>query len=345
MRSAPPGPLGSRADVTAGAGAVGLGDGLAVAVTVPASSANLGPGFDSIGLALGLWDDYAVRIGGTGIRIDVTGEGAGQVPRDGRHLVYRCLTRGLSALGYAVPAGLHLNCVNRVPHSRGLGSSATAAVAGFALASALHEAASGRLTADDVPVDLGFVGELAAQAEGHPDNSSASVYGGMTVSWSDDVAAVAGVHTARIEVHPDIKPLILVPDIELSTAAARAALPTEVPLKSASLTAGRAALLVEAMTRRPHLLLAATRDWLHQEQRRIAYPATMRVVDGLRRRGLAAVVSGAGPTVMILGTAGTARGTRAAAREVVAAEPARWQIAAPGIPAAGVRAWRCHPPR
>ncbi|QQS01254.1 MAG: homoserine kinase [Austwickia sp.] len=326
-----------------------LPDGLAVAVTVPASSANLGPGFDSIGLALGVWDDYTVQVGGAGLRIDVVGEGSGQVPRDGRHLVYRCLARGLAAQGYALPAGLDLRCTNRVPHSRGLGSSATAAVAGFALANALVVAAGSAAPAsataeaapgDDVPLDLAFVGELAAQAEGHPDNSSASVYGGLTVSWSDDVAAVAGVHTVRIEVHPGIEPIVLVPDIELSTAAARAALPTEVPLKSASLNAGRAALLVEAMTRRPDLLLAATRDWLHQEQRRIAYPATMRVVDRVRARGLAAVVSGAGPTVMLLVTREHAERARSIVAEIVALEDARWEIGAPGVPADGVRARR-----
>ena len=349
--------------------------GLAVAVEVPASSANLGPGFDAIGLALGFWDFYTVRVGGEGLRIEVSGEGAGQVPRDARHLVYRCLARGLASLGYAVPAGIELTCANGVPHSRGLGSSATAAVAGFALASGLDALARGGAATDRVggatrdadrgaapdadggatpdadggpggpgglPLDLGFVGDLAAQTEGHPDNSSASVYGGMTVSWSDDVAAVAGVHTVSIDVHPEVEPIVLVPDIELSTAAARAALPTEVPLKSASLTAGRAALLVEAMTRRPELLLPATRDWLHQEQRRIAYPATMRVVDALRARGLAAVVSGAGPTVMVLATGGTAAQAQAQAlaAEVVAAEPAHWRISRPGIPARGVVARR-----
>lgn len=326
-----------------------LADGLAVAVSAPASSANLGPGFDSIGLALGVWDDYRVRVGSpggggggdaAGLRIEVSGEGATQVPRDARHLVYRCLARGLAALGYAVPADLQLHCVNRVPHSRGLGSSATAAVAGFALANALV-AAHADVDADpELPLDLDFIGELAAQAEGHPDNSSASVHGGLTVSWSEDVAAVAGVHTVRIAVHPEIEPLVLVPDIELSTAAARAALPTDVPLKSASLNAGRAALLVEAMTRRPELLLAATRDWLHQEQRRIAYPATMRVVDGLRRAGLAAVVSGAGPTVMVLVTRSAVADARSVARDVVAGESAHWEIATPGVPPTGVQASR-----
>ena len=326
---------------------VTLPPGLGVRVRVPASSANLGPGFDAIGLALGVWDDYQARVGGDGLRIEVSGQGADQVPRDQRHLVYRCLVRGLEVLGCAPPAGVELLCTNRVPHSRGMGSSATAAVAGFALACAWASAASGSAQArsegaararDDVPLDLDLINELAAQAEGHPDNSSASVYGGMTVSWSDDPGAMTGVHTARVAVHPDVVPLVLVPDMELSTAAARAALPTDLPLKAASLNAGRAALLVEAMTRDPRLLLPATRDWLHQEARRIAYPATMRVVDALRAQGAAAVVSGAGPTVLVLTTAADLDRDRALAEQVTSGESARWRVGTPGIPAAGVTA-------
>ncbi len=311
-----------------------LADASAVGVSVPASTANLGPGFDAIGLALGLWDDYEVRLTGDSLTIDVSGQGADQVPRDERHLVFRCLARGLGRLGYDVPGGLHLTCTNRVPHSRGLGSSATAAVAGFALASALDGLArTGR-----PQLDKDFVNELAAQAEGHPDNSSASVFGGMTLSWSDDVTAVRGVHTAQVQVHPDVVPVVLVPDIELSTAAARAALPTDVPLKSAAWNAGRCALLVEAMTRRPHLLYPATRDWLHQEQRRIAYPVTMRVVDTMRSQGHAAVVSGAGPTVLVLTTTERAGEVALAAGRATQEDGHAWRIFTPGVPERGVSA-------
>lgn len=311
-----------------------LAEGSAVAVNVPASTANLGPGFDAIGLALGLWDDYEVRLTGDSLLIDVTGQGADQVPRDERHLVFRCLARGLARIGYDLPAGVHLRCTNRVPHSRGMGSSATAAVAGFALASALDGLArTGR-----PQLDKELVNEQAAQAEGHPDNSSASVFGGMTLSWSDDVTAVRGVHTAQVQVHPDIVPVLMVPDMELSTAAARAALPTNVPLKSAALNAGRSALLVEAMTRRPHLLYPATRDWLHQEQRRIAYPVTMRVVDTMRSHGHAAVVSGAGPTVLVLTTTERAGEVALAAGRATEADGHAWRIFTPGVPERGVSA-------
>ncbi len=303
----------------------------AVRVSVPASTANLGPGFDSIGLALGVWDDYEVRLVGEQLRVDVGGQGADQVPHDERHLVVRCLARGLARLGYEMPGGIHLTCTNRVPHSRGLGSSATAAVAGFALASALDG-----LTRTGCPqIDRDVVNELAAQAEGHPDNSSASVFGGMTLSWSDDVTAVRGVHTARVPVHRDVIPVVLLPDIELSTAAARAALPTDVPLKSAALNAGRSALLVEAMTRRPHLLYPATRDWLHQEQRRIAYPVTMGVVDAMRSQGFAAVVSGAGPTVLVLTTVDRAGEVALAAGRATRSDCNAWRIFTPGVPEHG----------
>ncbi|GMA20302.1 homoserine kinase [Arsenicicoccus piscis] len=273
-----------------------LPEGLAVRVRVPASSANLGPGFDSVGLGLGVYDEYHVTVTGESLVIDVTGEGAEEVPRDGRHLVYRCLALGLTRLGVPVPAGLRLTCRNAVPHGRGMGSSATAAVAGFAAASALVS-----LAVDGTgEVDLDFCNDLAGEVEGHPDNSSAAVFGGLTVSWSDHPPAVTPVRTVRLDLHPDVVPVVLVPDAQLATATARAVLPGEVPLKDAALGAGRAALLVEAATRRPELLLPATRDWLHQEYRRRAYPTSMALLDTLRERGLAATISGAGPTVLVL---------------------------------------------
>ncbi|WP_116116133.1 homoserine kinase [Austwickia chelonae] len=312
-------------------------EGLRLRVRVPASSANLGPGFDSVGLALGVWDEAEVAVGGEGLRIRIEGEGAGQVPTDERHLLYRCLAQGLVELGSPLTSGLELICVNRIPHSRGMGSSATAAVAGFALASALEAASAGSASAGEIAIDRDFVNEMAARVEGHPDNSSASVFGGMTVSWSEGGSGV-GFRTAQIAVHEDIVPVVLVPDAELSTASARAALPTEVSLKAASATAGRAALLVEAMSRSPELLMAATCEWLHQEQRRIAYPATMRVVDELRSSHFAAVVSGAGPTAMVLTTQDRAAEVVERAKVICGAEPDRWQVLTPGVPGRGVEA-------
>ncbi len=307
-----------------------LPEGAAVRVNVPGSSANLGPGFDAIGLALGVWDSYDVVVTGDSLVIDVTGEAADEVPRDASHLVHRCLAAGLARLGVDEPAGLHLVCRNGVPHSRGLGSSATAAVAGYAAATALVDLARG----GDGDVDLDLVNQLSGEHEGHPDNSSASVYGGMTLSWSTRPPAVAPVRTVQVEVHPDVVPVVLVPDLTLSTSTARSVLPPQVPLKHAALNSARAALLVEAVSRRPELLLDATVEWLHQEQRREAYPESMRLLDGLRELGHAAVISGAGPTVLVLTTADRAAEVHALPL------PQGWRSATPGIPTVGVRAVR-----
>nr|WP_277628114.1 homoserine kinase [Arsenicicoccus dermatophilus] len=309
--------------------------GTGVRVEVPASSANLGPGFDTLGLALELRDTVAVQVTGDRLVVEVVGEGAEEVPRDASHLVVACLLEGLHRLGVEPPAGLKVVCRNVVPHSRGLGSSAAAAVAGYAAASALAG-----------PLDLDLVNDLAGAREGHPDNSSASVFGGMTLSWVEDAGDVSrgravhlpgapartdvSVRTVRLDAHPDVVPVVLVPDTALATATARAALPAQVAHGDAAANAGRAALLVEALARRPELLLPATRDRLHQEQRRAAYPETMALVDRLRAAGLAAVVSGAGPTVLVLATA-----TNLAVLQSLSL-PEGWLRLAPGVATTGV---------
>ncbi|MBO1767570.1 homoserine kinase [Allobranchiibius sp. GilTou38] len=288
-----------------------------VRVEVPASTANLGPGFDSIGLALGLGDVVTAEVVASGLHISVDGEGAGVVPDDETHLVWRSMRTAWERLGVASPTGLKLHCHNGVPHSRGLGSSAAAIVAGVAAALALVDP---RL--DDAARHT--VSDIAGDLEGHPDNASASVYGGLTVSWRSGDQWM----TTCPPVHPDIEPVLFVPDATLSTERARSVLPADVPLGDAAQTAGRAALLIEAMTRRPDLLLAGTADWLHQEARRASYPSTMELVDALRAQGHAAVVSGAGPSVLVLTTR-----TRAAA--VLADD--RWARTTPGIAEGGLR--------
>jgi len=259
----------------------------AVRVRVPATSANLGPGFDALGLALGLHDQVEVRVTSGGLLVDVTGEGAGAVPRDASHLVARALLQELGRLG-AQPAGLHLICRNGIPHSRGLGSSAAAAAAGALAAHLL--AGSGPDAA--VPAVLA----AACRLEGHADNAAAALLGSAAVAWT----ARSGPRAARLDVHPDIAPVVLLPEETLLTSHARALLPGTVPHGDAAHAAGRAALLVEALGRRPDLLLDATEDRLHQRARGSAMPATLRLVDSLRARGLAAVVSGAGPAVLVL---------------------------------------------
>jgi len=316
--------------------------GAAVRVRVPASSANLGPGFDSIGLALGLWDDYAFVVAdGAGLDIDVVGEGAADVPRDASHLVVRSMVRGFDQLGHPVPDGLKLMAHNGIAHGRGLGSSAAAIVAGVVAAHALSALA---LTPDlpvgsPVPVNLGLVNDLASELEGHPDNASASVYGGMTLSWSVDPGQphAGRTGTAPIAVHPDVTAVVFVPATQLATHHARSVLPATVPHREAAQNAGRAALLIEAMTRRPDLLVPATREWLHQEARRPSFAPSMALVDALRADGHAAVISGAGPSILVLTTQ-----DRAVDVVVHAAlgGGCAWRRLEPGIPGRGVEVTR-----
>jgi len=320
--------------------------GSSVRIRVPASSANIGPGFDSIGLALGIWDDYIVTVTSEpGLRIDVEGEGAASVPRDERHLVHRSMLRAWEQLDVQVPAGLHLSCRNAVPHCRGLGSSATAIVAGVVapqglcdLATARGGGSAGGSSSDDLEgtfegtfdgsFDRAFTNNLATAIEGHPDNASASVFGGMTLSWADDVDA-AQIHSVQLEVTADVIPLLFIPATQLPTATARAVLPDQIPHEIAAQNSARAGLLVEAVTRRPDLLLAATREWLHQEQRRASFPDSMALLDALRGKGHAAVISGAGPSVLVLTTPGQIEDARAVADQSV------WRVLEPGLPLTG----------
>ena len=296
-----------------------------VEVRVPASSANLGPGFDSIGCALGVWDTCRVTVTPRpGLVVTVSGEGAGAVPLDATHLVHRAMQVAWAELDVEPPAGLALDCRNEVPHGRGMGSSATAIVTGIVAAQALHDLSRGE-SGDDV--DLAFANSLASRLEGHPDNASASVHGGVTLSWTDDWGATTTVH---LPVHPDIEPVVFAPDAQLSTAKARSVLPLQVRLADAAANSARAGLLVHALGSAPEHLLAATRDWLHQEARRSSYAGSMDLVDRLRSAGHAAVVSGAGPSVLVL----TGRERVA---EVGALAGAGWRVLTPGIPAHGAR--------
>ena len=258
-----------------------------VRVRVPATSANLGPGFDALGVALALHDVVEVRAVSTpGAVVDVVGEGAGGVPTDDEHLVVRAIREGLDHAG-ASQVGLRLECTNAIPHGRGLGSSAAAVVAGLLVARAL--------VADPEALDDAAVLALATAMEGHPDNAAPALLGGVTVAWTDDA-----VRAARLPVHPDVLPVAIVPPYHLSTRRARGVLPAQVPHADAAFQAGRAALLVEALSRRPELLFPATEDRLHQEYRRAVMPDSLALVGVLRAHGVAAVVSGAGPTVLAL---------------------------------------------
>lgn len=275
--------------------------GLSVRVRVPASSANLGPGFDCLGLALSIYDEVAVTVtdgDGVGdITVDVEGEGSTSVPLDARHLVARAVVRGLETAGVAVP-GFHLETRNAIPHSRGLGSSAAAVVGGLAAASALAEAGGhAGLTTDELV-------QLSSEFEGHPDNAAASVMGSAVVTWSKGFNAF---YARRLDVHSAIRATVFVPEFESSTEATRGLLPVEVPRADAVFNVSRAALGVVALTIDPDVLVDATEDRLHQDYRAEALADTSSLVRALRDGGHAATVSGAGPSVLVLGT--TALGT------------------------------------
>ncbi len=264
-----------------------------VGVTVPATSANLGPGFDSLGLALSLRDDLEAQVLPRGLVVEVEGAGARSVPRDESHLVVRAMRAAFELMGEQ-PPGLRLSCRNRIPHARGLGSSSAAIVGGVVLARAL--VAGGQLLASD---DVLF--DLAADLEGHPDNVAPAFYGGFVISGREDDRWYA----VRAGVDPRITAVAFVPPSGVETEVARGLLPECVPHADAAANSGRAALLVAALTGQPEHLLAATRDWLHQDQREPVMPETLALVRSLRADGVPAVVSGAGPTVLAFGSTDT----------------------------------------
>ena len=261
-----------------------------VTVVVPATSANIGPGFDALGLALGLYDEVTVRVTArSGASVEIVGEGADELSRDESHLVVRTLLAAFDRFGVS-PPGFSVSCVNAIPQSRGLGSSAAAIVAGV-LAAATLAGQGDDLRHPDLRADLLA---LASDIEGHPDNVAACLLGGFTIAWTDEGSA----HAVRLEPAPGLEALVFVPADGLATTTARGMLPSLVPHQDAAHAAGRAALLVEALTRRPDLLLAATEDRLHQSYRAPAMAATAALVARLRADGIPAVVSGAGPSVL-----------------------------------------------
>ncbi len=276
-----------------------------VRVRVPASSANLGPGFDTAGLCLSLYDDVVVRVAEAGLQVEIVGEGADTLPRNRRNLLLATLHTAFDRLG-GQPGGIEVVCANRIPQSRGLGSSSGAIVAGILAARALVEDGAARMDDDAVLA-------LADEIEGHPDNVAACLRGGFTLAWSD----ASGTHVVRRDAHPDLLPVALVPALRSSTKEVRGLLPPTVPHADATANAARAALLALAVTDDPGLLLDGTQDRLHQPYRAPAMPRTAALVEQLRDDGVPAMVSGAGPTVLALCSPRTADA-------VVAGAPHGW---------------------
>ncbi len=283
-------------------------------VHVPATSANLGPGFDTLGIALAYGDELFVTTRETpGVRVTVEGVGAGEVPTDETNLVVRSVAHVFDRLGRTMP-GFDLEAHNRIPHGRGMGSSGSAIVAGVMIASGLlahHVADPVQLSEDEL---LRFATEL----EGHPDNVAPALFGGLTIAWTTD----DGPRFKRLMVHRGVSPLVLVPDFTMSTELARSLQPAQVPHEDAVFNVSRSALLVAALTQSPELLFEGTEDRLHQNYRGEAMPATRDLIGALRADGHAAVVSGAGPSILVL-AGGPAE--RLAAAELVERHGGNWR--------------------
>jgi homoserine kinase len=257
-----------------------------VTVGVPATSANLGPGFDCFGLALDLCNEVTADTDGEP-GVAWQGEGADELPTDGSDLTTQTMHEVAARFGLTLPPA-RLSEVNRIPLERGLGSSSAAAVAGVVLASVLLDVG--------IHTDPLSTFSLAAEIEGHPDNAAAAVYGGFTIASPDGIVR-------RLDPHPDLRPVAVVPPERLATAEARAALAPTVSREDAVYNVAHASLAVEGLTRDPSLLEVALRDRLHQAARLAVLFERIRalddVIDVLERAHLPWCVSGAGPTLLI----------------------------------------------
>lgn len=299
--------------------------GTSVQVQVPATSANLGPGYDSFGLGLDIVDTLTLSVTDGTWRAQVEGHGASYLPEDERHLVLATAIDYLASRGYRAP-GLELRATNRVPHSRGMGSSAAALVGAAMAADALLplEAQGGRDT----------VFQFCSRIEGHPDNVAPAVYGGFTISWTEEDDSYGTVSTVT---HPDVVPVLMIPEFSLSTSTARKVLPEEVPHAEAAANSARAGLLVYALTQEPDQLHRATEDLLHQNYRAEAMPASYSLMKYLRSQGYATVISGAGPTVLCFArTPEDAQKVVTTATDEIARHPENWSVEIHGISTEGV---------
>ena len=212
-----------------------------IQVQVPATSANLGPGFDSFGLAFGLYDRYVAQVlDDGGLDIDVTGEGSDDVPRTDKNLLVKAMHKGFDFLG-GRPKGLAVRALNVIPHGRGLGSSAAAIIGGLILARALVLTGSEKMS-DEVLLSI------ASEMEGHPDNVAAALYGGATVAWQEELPTKFSAHAIHLPVDPRIKAIAFIPAASLATKKARAMLPESVPFAEAQRNSTNTAILTQALT-------------------------------------------------------------------------------------------------
>jgi homoserine kinase len=291
--------------------------GRSVTVKVPATTANLGPGLDTLGLALAIYDELEVRVrADEGATVDVRGVGEGEVPTDASNLVVQSIAHVFAAHGQAMP-GLDLVAHNVIPHGRGLGSSGAAIVSGIMAAKGLLDGI--------VEIESEELLRLATELEGHPDNVAPALFGGLTIAWTTP----EGPRHKKLMVHRGVSPLVAVPESTMSTKLARSLQPESVPHEDAIFNVSRSALLVAALIQSPELLLAATEDRLHQNYRASAMKETDDLIKVLRAAGLPAVVSGAGPSVLVLASDPAQR--LVAAELVARSTNTPWQALMPAV--------------
>jgi homoserine kinase len=262
-----------------------------VTVRVPATSANLGAGFDCLGLALEIYDGYAAQVlDEPGLDVEVAGEGANTVGKDEKNLVISSMNAAFDHMG-GRPRGLALRALNAIPHGRGLGSSSSAIIGGLFLARSLVISGSERLNDNDLLA-------LATEIEGHPDNVAAAFHGGATIAWVEDGSGKA----ISIPVDMRIMAIAFIPSDsgEVATKKARALLPETIPHIDAAVNISRSTLMVEALARKPELLFAGTEDRIHQFYRQGQMPKSYELMTTLREAGVPAFISGSGPTVLAL---------------------------------------------
>jgi len=283
-----------------------------VVVRVPATIANLGPGFDSIGLALSWHNEVRIERASEGLTISATGPDAEQIPRDENNLVARALAIVMGELPTT-----RINQIVAIPAGRGFGSSAAAVVAGLVAGRALGSTSHSN---DDLL-------ELAVALEGHPDNVAPCLLGGVTISTQ--------ASTVRLDPPLSIRPLVCVSPESMPTGVARAALSEEVSRSDAVANIGRAALLVAAFAQgRSEVLMDATEDRLHQSSRFALMPESGELVRMLREKGIAAFLAGAGPSVAALVDEADAAGAETVAR---AAAFEGWEVRLESIDPSGAR--------
>jgi homoserine kinase len=255
-----------------------------VRVKVPATSANLGPGFDALGMALDLYNYVELELIADQLVIEVEGEGAEDIPVDQKNIVYQAAQRVFSQVGF-ITEGIYIKLINNIPVARGLGSSAAAIVGGILAA---NHVSGSVLTPNELLA-------IATEFEGHPDNVAPAIFGGIVISAEVD----GEILWQKIQPQEELKLVIAIPEFTLSTKLSRQVLPEKVPFKDAVFNVSRVGMVIMALSRGDYELLAKVMDdKLHQPYRNQLVPGMIEVFKEVKAFGYPIALSGAGPTLI-----------------------------------------------